>query len=290
VRVLVTGGRGFLGRVLSRELLQRGHEVDVFSRGMQGDIRQGEVVRRVLGEGRYDGIVHLAVPAQGPRSFADPLEFFDVIVGGLRNLLAAVSEMDSRPVLVNASTNAVYGSAHEGKLSEDVPPHPESPYAAAKLAAEQVVDECGVDATTLRIFNIAGGYDTDPTRILPRILAAAADGQSIGVNGDGTAARDFVHVKDVALAVRLALESVNAGGHRTLNVASGVGTSIAELIAAAEVVTGRPIAVRPQPAKPEPHTLVADISRVQADLGWEPLRSSITEIVTDAWNCRRQGR
>lgn len=287
MRVLVTGGRGFLGRVVTRDLTERGHQVTVFSRGVQGDLRQGDVVRRAVGEGAYDGVVHLAVPADGRRSFTDPLEFFDVIVGGMRNLLAAVSEMDSWPVFVNASTNAVYGSAHEGRLGEGLPPHPESPYAAAKLAAEQVIDEYGVSATTLRIFNIAGGYDPDPTRILPRILAAAGHGQPIGVNGDGSAARDFVHVKDVASAVGMALESTY--GHRILNVGAGTGTSIAELIAAAELVTGRSIEVRHQPAKPEPHTLVADTSRVQAELGWKPERSSITEIVTDAWQSTAAG-
>lgn len=304
MRILVTGGRGFLGRVVVGDLLRRGHEVDVLSRGVSGtdvpagtrlvrvDLRDEKAVGRVLSARSYDGIAHLAAPPDGRTSFVDPLTFIDVIVGGMRNLFRAVAASEGRrPVIVNASTNAVYGSAHSGRLCEDLPTHPESPYAAAKLAAEQVLGSYAADesiaAVTLRIFNVAGAVggfrDTDPSRILPRVLAAADGGTAVGVNGDGTAVRDFVHGLDVAEAVRLAFGTATAGEHTVLNVGSGQGTSVRDLITAAERITGRPIAVRHHPPTPEPTELVADIARIQQELNWKPRHSTLDTIVRDAW-------
>ncbi|WP_163568638.1 NAD-dependent epimerase/dehydratase family protein [Fodinicola feengrottensis] len=280
---MVTGGCGFLGRVVTRELLARGYDVDVLTRGSDGGVEGAGTVRADLREamgpiaGKYDAIAHLAAPPSARESFVDPLTFFDVIVGGTRNLLAAAG---GQPRIVFASTNAVYGSAHDGRLSEDRSTHPESPYAAAKLAAEQIVD--GYDAVTLRIFNIAGPYDTDPTRILPRILTAAADGQPIAVNGDGIAVRDFVHVRDVAVAVVRSLE----GPKGIYNIGTGEGVSVIDLIQAVERITGRTVEVQHNPPKPEPHSLIADITKARSALGWRPEFSALERIVSDAWKAR----
>lgn len=269
MRIVVTGGAGFLGRAVAKDLIEHGHQVDVVSRRTHTDVRNAERVKEVIAG---DAIVHLAAPVSGHRSFVDPLTFFDTIVAGTRNVLAAATNQR----IVYASTNAVYGSAHDGRLTEDLTPHPESPYAAAKLAGEQLVNEHG-NAAVLRIFNIAGGTDTDPSRILPRVIAAAATGEPLGVNGDGTAVRDFVHVTDVARAVRLAL--THAG---TYNVGSGQGTSILDLVRVTEKVTGRRIEIHHQPPKPEPQSLVADIAKADRELGWRPLRSDLETIVRDA--------
>ncbi|WP_163513003.1 NAD-dependent epimerase/dehydratase family protein [Fodinicola acaciae] len=268
MRIAVTGGAGFLGRAVLTDLRAYGHDADAFSRRTHTDVRNAGEVGKL---GAYDAIVHLAAPTSGHQSFADPLTFFDVIVGGTRNVLAAATNQK----IVYASTNAIYGSAHDGQLTEDLPPHPESPYAAAKLAGEQLVGTYG-NAAVLRIFNVAGGRDTDLSRILPRVLAATT-GQPLMVNGDGTAVRDFVHVTDVAAAVRLALTHTG-----TYNIGSGHGTSILDLVRTAEKVTGRRIEVCHRPAKPEPHSLIADIGKAARELGWRPEHSDLETIVRDA--------
>jgi UDP-glucose 4-epimerase len=269
MRIVVTGGAGFLGSAVTKELVAHGHQVDVLSRRTRTDIRDAEKVKEAIAG---DAIVHFASPVSGHRSFIDPLTFFDVIVGGTRNVLAAAKNQR----IVYASTNAIYGSAHDGRLTEDLAPHPESPYAAAKLAGEQLVNDYG-NAAVLRIFNIAGGKDTDPSRILPRVLAAAMTGQPLTINGDGTAVRDFVHVADVARAVRLALTRTG-----TYNIGSGQGTSILDLVRVTEKVTGRRIETRHNQPKPEPRSLVADITRSERELDWRPELSDLETIVRDA--------
>ncbi len=149
------------------------------------------------------------------------------------------------------------------------------------------VAEAGfVHATTLRCFNVAGavdGYgDPDPTRLVPNVLRAAY-GQlpHVSVNGDGSAVREFTHVRDVATAFRLAVESPHEG-HRTYTVGTGHGVRIRDVIAAAELLTDRRIPVRHLPPREEPHTLVCDPRRITRELGWKPVHSGLSEILQTA--------
>jgi UDP-glucose 4-epimerase len=171
-------------------------------------------------------------------------------------------------------------------------PHPESPYAASKLAAEQVIGHQAatgaLGAVTLRCFNIAGavdGYgDNDPTRLIPNVLRAAAGVLPyLSINGDGSVVREYVHVADVAAACRLALEKAAPGQHLICNLGTGEGASINDIVGAVERLTGLTVPVQYGPAKQEPHTLVADSSRARERLGWAPARSSMASIVGDAW-------
>ncbi|MFB6397973.1 NAD-dependent epimerase/dehydratase family protein [Polymorphospora lycopeni] len=307
MHVLVTGGLGFLGHAVTVDLLAAGHQVTVMTRGridakppagaelVTGDIRDRDRVADIVKTGEYDGVVHLAALTSGRDSHADPLTYFDVNTGGTLNLLMALdAARDHRPPasLVFASTNIVYGSRHTGALSEDLDPHPESPYAASKLAAEQLVAAYAatgaIGAVTVRPFNIAGAVDgvgdTDPARIIPNIFRTIT-GQlpHVTLNGDGSAVRDFVHVADVAEAVRAALSACVPGSHYLFNLGSGVGASMAEVIAAAGDSTGATVAVKRNPPKPEPPHLTADISRARAQLGWSPDRSGLLQILSDAW-------
>jgi UDP-glucose 4-epimerase len=193
---------------------------------------------------------------------------------------------------VFASTNVVCGSGHTGAMHEDLPPNPENPYAASKLGAEQLVAAYAatgaVGAVTLRLFNLAGAADgvsdTDTSRIIPNVFRAlTGESPHITMNGDGSAVRDFVHVLDVAAAVRLSLAAVQPGEHRVYHVGSGIGSSMADVVRVAGEVAGRPVAVKKMPPKPEAQRLTADNSRIVAELGWEPGRSDLRRILSDAW-------
>jgi UDP-glucose 4-epimerase len=171
-------------------------------------------------------------------------------------------------------------------------PSAENPYAASKFAAEQLLASYAqtgaIGAIALRCFNIAGAAygngDPDPTRIISAALRAAS-GQipRVSVNGDGSAVREFTHVLDVAEAVGLATENIRVGEHQVLNVGTGNGITMMDVIRAAEKVTGNEITVEHRPPAREPHTLVADGTRIRQALGWQPTRSTIDRIITDAW-------
>ncbi|RAO54401.1 NAD-dependent epimerase/dehydratase family protein [Micromonospora saelicesensis] len=307
MHVLVTGGLGFLGRAVARDLLAAGHRVTVMTRGrgertapsgvelVTGDIRDRARVAEIVQEGGYDGVVHLAALTSGRDSFGDPLDYFDVNTTGTLNLLMAldVARTTTAPAsLVFASTNIVYGSQHHGALSEDLDPHPESPYAASKVAAEHMVAAYAatgaIGAVILRPFNVAGAVDgvtdTDRARIIPNVFRAiTGELDHVTLNGDGAGVRDFVHVADVATAVRLALTVCTPGTSQTINLGSGIGTSMATVVATAEQITGYPVTVHRQPPKPEPPELIADISRAQIVLGWAPAKSRLSGILADAW-------
>jgi UDP-glucose 4-epimerase len=297
VKVLVTGGGGFLGRNVVGVLRQHGYDVVALSRrpvaeelgAGVADLRDQRSVAAAIAPLQVDAVCHLAALTSVRESFTEPLSYFDTNVSGTVNLLRALA---GNPVpVVFASTNAVYGSARPGRLHEDMEPKPESPYAASKVAAEHLLAyqaaTGAMGCTVLRCFNIAGPGDPDTTRIIPSSLrAAAGDIEHVPLNGDGSAVRDFVHVTDVAEAVRLALEATRPGRHQVFNVGTGEGASMAEVIRAAEKVTERPIPVVRRPPAREAHTLVADIGRIREVLGWRPTRSSIENIVHDAWQAR----
>jgi UDP-glucose 4-epimerase len=298
MRVLVTGGLGYLGRAVAAELVHAGHSVDVVTRGGSGatapdevhvveaDIRDRARVAQVLDRGGYHGICHLAALTRVRDSIADPVSYYDVNVGGTVNLLAALGG-GTRFVL--ASTSLVYGSQRTGALGEDLPTRPENPYGGSKVAAEQLVTACtvtgAVSGAVLRCFNVAGavgGYpDTDPTRLIPNVLRAArGDTPHVSINGDGSAVREYTHVRDVASAFRLALETTTPGVY---NVGTGRGVAVRDVIAVAEQVIGRPVPVAHQPPRAEPHTLVSDPGRITDELGWRPVHSDLPEMIHSAW-------
>jgi UDP-glucose 4-epimerase len=192
---------------------------------------------------------------------------------------------------VLASTNNVYGT-RDGALSEDLELRPESPYAASKVAAEQLVTyqaaTGALAATVLRLFNVAGAIDgitdTDTRRLIPGVLAVAAgERPTFAVNGDGGAVREYTHVRDAAAAVVIALGSSETDRTHLYNVGTGQGASVLDVIRAAERVTGRAISIEHRPARPEPRTLVADHSRITMKTAWRPSHSGLTAIVADAW-------
>jgi UDP-glucose 4-epimerase len=186
----------------------------------------------------------------------------------------------------------VYGQQAQQPISETAVLAPNSPYGTSKLAADQAAADLAatgaIGAISLRAFNVAGALpghpDRDTTRLIPQLLAVQ-QGQApeLVVNGDGTAARDFVHVADMATAFVLALQACEPGTWRAYNVGSGHSSTVLDVIDTTETVTGRPVPRRHIAAAHEPATLLADSTRIRSELGWQPHKSSLSEIISDAW-------
>ena len=302
MRVLVTGAAGFAGTAVTKCLLLAGHEVTALVHNSRPagvrDLRAGDILNAAsLGEAvaGADAVCHLAALTRVRESFADPVAYFEHNVTGTVNLLRAMDAEHARTGqalrLVLASTGAVYGAPARQPIPEEETPVPASPYGASKLAAESVAAYHArtgkIGSVTLRAFNISGAVngrgDADTSRIIPKALAVAAGHfPCLHVNGDGAALRDYVHVEDFGRACTLALEACEPGTSQTYNV-GGTGASVRDVITVTEQVTQRPVPVSWGPAVPEPPVLLADSSRIQADLGWKPHLPDLATIVSDAW-------
>ncbi|MFC6885160.1 MULTISPECIES: NAD-dependent epimerase/dehydratase family protein [Actinomadura] len=298
MKVLVTGAAGYVGYAVARRLTAAGHEVSGLVRDAGRTLPPG--VRPVIGDlldpvalgavlEPYDGVCHLAALTRVRASFADPLGFFAANVQGTVNLLAVLPPGCS---VVYGSTAAVYGTPERQPIPETETPAPTSPYGASKLAAEHAVRfharTGAIGATVLRTFNVAGSVDgrgdPDETRLIPKaLLVAAGRASHLEINGPGTAVREYLHVDDLAAAFVLALPA-EPGADRVYNVGSGRGASVAEVVAEAERVTGRPIPTVHNPPQPEPPLLLCDAAAVHRDLGWRPQHSDLAEIIESSWS------
>lgn len=294
MRVLVTGAAGYLGREIVRALGAAGHEpiamvraggaqVPDAARTRYADLLDPIALRQAVAG--IDVVCHLAGLARARESLVDPLPFFRVNTEGTVALLEAMAAADVSRIIF-ASTGAIYGTPERQPMSEELPDAPPHPYASSKLAAEFAIEaQAGagaIGAIVVRLLNVAGGEDPDPTRLIPRTLAAAAEQTPLRINGDGTSVRDYLHVKDAAEAFLACVEQVPARGKSTrYNIGSGTGTSILDVVAAVERVTGRPVPVLHGPAAPEPAALISDPTKARTELGWSPTRSHIDDIIRE---------
>jgi UDP-glucose 4-epimerase len=279
VIVLVTGASGYLGRAVVPALTAAGHSVRPFA----GDVLDRDAVAAAVE--RVDAVIHLAARTRVRESFSDPVGYFQVNVTGTVNLLASVPA-GTRFML--ASTASVYGTPERQPIAETCPLAPGNPYAASKAAAESALAWASsadrVVGTTLRIFNLAGAVDghgdPDPTRILPRCLAAAAGQLShVDINGPGTAIRDFVHITDAATAFVLALPA--SGG--VYNIGA-IPASVNDILAATARVTGHQVPVEHHPPHPgEAPDLRADTTLSYTEFGWFPRHTTLDPLIASQW-------
>jgi UDP-glucose 4-epimerase len=312
VRVLVTGGAGYIGSVVASQLVEAGHETVVFddlSKGHRGAVPEG--VRLVHGNLRdagfthealsqgYDGVLHFAALSLVGESVERPEIYYRNNVCGTLNLLEAMREAGTGR-LVFSSTAAVYGEPEEVPIPERAPALPTNPYGSSKLAVDRLIgavsEARGLAATSLRYFNVAGaggrfGEDHHPeTHLIPLVLKAASEGSSVKVFGtdyptrDGTAVRDYIHVEDLGRAHLLALEAAEPGEHSVYNLGNGAGFSVREVVEAARRVTGEGIDAVEAPRRAgDPPALVASSEKIRADLGWEPEKPELETMISDAW-------
>jgi UDP-glucose 4-epimerase len=312
MKALVTGGAGYVGSVVAAQLLDAGHDVvvlDDLSRGHAEAIPPGarhiavslndaEALEEPLAAG-FDAVLHFAALSLVAESVEHPERYWRNNVGGTRNLLDAM-RANGVQRLVFSSTAATYGEPETIPITEDQPPAPVNAYGASKLAVDLMIrDECrahGLAAASLRYFNVAGasrslGEDHDPeTHLIPLVLQAASGVRDhITVFGtdyptrDGTAVRDYIHIEDLGQAHLLALERLESGTHHVVNLGTGDGYTVREVIEAARKVTGREIPVRDEDRRPgDPPQLIAANARARELLGWEP-RRSLEEMIADAW-------
>jgi len=312
VKLLVTGGAGYVGSVCAKVLVEKGHQVvivDDLSTGNAdavpagAEFVDGDVVtaaRGLLPGGSFDGVLHFAAKSLVGESVEAPQRYWRGNVVKTLELLDVIREAGT-PRLVFSSTAAVYGEPESVPITEDAPTRPTNAYGATKLAIDHAITSYasahGLAATSLRYFNVAGAYaglgerHAVETHLIPLVLqVATGQREEILVFGndwptpDGTAIRDYIHVRDLADAHLLALQNSRPGEHRIYNLGNGTGFSVREVIACCRKVTGRPIAERDVARRAgDPAVLIASSEKAMAELGWRPDRSGIEEIVSDAW-------
>jgi UDP-glucose 4-epimerase len=313
VRLLVTGGAGYIGGVVAQYLLRAGHRVTVLddlSTGFADSVPDGAVFVQgtlaeraadVLAEGDpYDGVLHFAAKAQVGESVAHPERYWHTNVGGSLALLDAM-RATAVPRLVFSSTAATYGEPEEMPITESARTRPTNPYGASKLAVDMMITSearaHGLGAVSLRYFNVAGasgrqGERHDPeSHIIPIALQVVRGVRpAFAINGtdyptpDGTCIRDYVHVDDLGEAHALALAGATPGEHRIFNLGNGAGFSVLDVVEATRRVTGHPLPTEIGPRRPgDPARLVASSARIRDELGWVPRKPTVDEMVADAW-------
>ena len=317
MRLLVTGGAGYIGSVVAAQLIAAGHDVTVLddlstghadavpsgARFVRGDLR-GDAAP-VLADG-IDAVLHFAAKSLVGESVAEPGRYWSHNLGGSLALLEAMRAAGVRTI-VFSSTAATYGEPESVPVEETAPPRPTSPYGASKLAVDTALAEYarmhGFGAVSLRYFNVAGAFrdqtgtwlgerHTVETHLIPNVLRIARDQSGpVSIFGDdyptpdGTCIRDYIHVTDLAVAHLLALAGCRPAEHQIFNLGCGTGYSNLEVLTACREVTGLEIPAKVTGRRAgDPAVLIASSERISRELGWRPERG-LREMVADAWAC-----
>jgi UDP-glucose 4-epimerase len=311
MKIFVTGGAGYIGSICVEQLLAAGHEVTVFdnlSEGHRlavdpgahlsvGDLQNREDIEGAIRKAKPDAVMHFAANALVGESMENPSKYFrNNVSAGINLLDAMVSNGVGK--FVFSSTCATFGPPDRLPIDETLPQRPINPYGESKLIFEKILrwyDEIHrIKAVALRYFNAAGAtekYGEDhriETHLIPNVLKVALGQKShVDIYGtdyetpDGTCVRDYIHILDLAQAHMLALQTADSARY---NLGTGGGTSVREIIACCERVTGKKIAVVEKPRRPgDPARLIAASDKIQGELGWKPRFQSIDAIIESAW-------
>ncbi len=315
--LLITGGAGYIGSHVVRQLTEAGHKVVVFdnlSTGFAdalihgeelivGDLADVQKLESVFSKHRFSCVLHFAASIIVPESIGNPLKYYENNTRNTLNLLGACVRFNIEQ-FVFSSTAAVYGIPASGVASEDSPAVPINPYGTSKLMSEWLLRDVGIAhglrSVVLRYFNVAGadpqsrmGQRTPESTHLIKVCCQAALGKraSVSIFGsdyptpDGTGVRDYIHIEDLAAAHLGALSHLQQGGKNlTLNVGYGHGSSVREVIETASRVAGGMIPTQEAPRRPgDPPILIAKADRVRAVLKWQPQYDNLKKIITDAF-------
>jgi UDP-glucose 4-epimerase len=314
MRLLVTGGAGYIGSVVAAQLAESGHEVvvlDDLSTGHADAVPGGATFRRgsirddalaVLRTG-IDAVLHFAAKSLVGESVAHPNRYWANNLGGTLALLEA-KRVAGTPKIVFSSTAAVYGEPERVPITETDPVRPTNPYGATKIAVDTALTEYArmhqIGAVSLRYFNVAGAYrdasgtwrgerHNPETHLIPAVLAAVRSGEVFQLFGDdyptpdGTCIRDYIHVSDLARAHLLALDATTAGRHAIYNLGSGTGYSNLQVLDTCREVTGLDIPAKVAPRRSgDPAVLVASSEAIATELGWGA-ELGLRAMVADAW-------
>jgi UDP-glucose 4-epimerase len=316
MRVVVTGGAGYIGGFAAERLIELGHEVTVFDNLWRGhssaipeqatftnvDLTDRDQVREAVRRTEPEAIVHFAAASLVPESVERPELYFEINVVGSHNLISAMLETDCR-TFVLSSTAAVYGIPQAIPITESAETNPINPYGLSKLMVEQMLawhaQAHGVRYAAMRYFNVAGGTATrgedhrPETHVIPVLLeTVAGKRERFTVFGDdyttfdGTAIRDYVDVRDLVDAHILALEHLD--GDEALgafNLGTQDGFSVQQVTHAVELVTDKAVPVEIGPRRAgDPPVLIADSTRARRELGWNPTRSTLDQMIGGAWD------
>lgn len=323
MRILATGGAGYVGSHCIKLLHEQGHSVVVYDNLLNGhrqavpadlplvcgDLLDRFRLRQVFEANKFDAVIHFAALLNVNESTLQPQRYYENNVVGALNLLGEMMRQDVRR-LVFSSSCAVYGIPSRVPITEDLPKHPISPYGRSKWMVELALQDqavaTGLGSVSLRYFNASGaasdgslGEDRDPEYHLIPVVLQVPLGRRPMVHvfgsdyptADGTAVRDYVHVEDLAQAHLLAVEAIQQGTARAYNVGTGRGTSVMEVIDAARRVTNHSIPIEMAPRRAgDPPELYADPALIRRELGWQPRFTSIQDIVASAWDWHRNHR
>ena len=316
MKLLLTGGAGYVGSACLRWLLRHGHEPVAFDnlsagnraavpkgRLVVGDVENRTALKKVIREHKVEAVMHFAALASVPESLKDPERYWRVNVIGTKNVLDAMRSCGVHKLLFS-STAATYSPDSPMSVTESSEVRPQTPYGTTKLAGEWMIREYartyGIGYTVLRYFN-ASGADPDgefgedrrqESHLIPSILKVATGRRKTATvfgddfdTPDGTCVRDYVHTDDLALAHQLAVEAIEPGTGRLYNVGSGSGTSVLEVLRACEDAVGREIPHEVRKRRPgDPGILIANPGRIFRELGWQPRYPHVHAIVATAWN------